>query len=70
LIQIKTLKVLICRILAYFDTFSVAVCEYHLPIADAFSFEIIKKLREKYLAIDAAEKDPIITQMRVLAKAS
>lgn len=28
------------------------ICDYHLPIADAFSFEIIKKLRDKYAAID------------------
>jgi hypothetical protein len=24
------------------------VCKFHLPIADAFSFEIIKMLKEKY----------------------
>ena len=32
------------------------VCDYHLPIDDAFSFEMINKLREKYAAIDAQKK--------------
>lgn len=32
------------------------VCDYHMPLADAFSFEILKKLKEKYYAIDAQKK--------------
>jgi hypothetical protein len=53
------------------------VCDYHLPIADAFSFEMIKKLRDKYEAIDSQKKVPVhkmpepkISGMQVLAKAS
>ena|ERR1700761_5388860 len=34
---------------------SKTVCASHLPIGDAFSFEMIRKLREKYQAIDAGE---------------
>lgn len=50
------------------------VCQYHLPIDDAFSFEMIKKLRQKYNEIDSkprkkeAPKETV--KMAVLAKAS
>jgi len=50
------------------------VCQYHLPINDAFSFEMIKKLRQKYADLDRktrkkqAPKE--MTKMMVLAKAS
>jgi hypothetical protein len=48
------------------------VCQWHLPIDDAFSFEILKKLRDKYSEIDSLPKaDPVhVTNMQVLAKAS
>lgn len=51
------------------------VCQYHLPIDDAFSFEMIKKLRDKYAEIDSRPRQkPIISevskQLMVLAKAS
>lgn len=48
------------------------VCDYHLPLADAFSFEMLKKLRDKYTLIDAVKKVPVsrLPQMHVLAKAS
>lgn len=46
------------------------VCDYHLPIADAFSFEMIKKLREKYVRIDAARTSPVHQMPQRLAKAS
>ncbi|GGH07077.1 hypothetical protein [Mucilaginibacter phyllosphaerae] len=29
---------------------------YHMPLADAFSFEILNKLKEKYLKIDIERK--------------
>lgn len=32
------------------------VCQYHLPISDAFSFEMIRKLRSKYHKIDSKPK--------------
>ncbi|NNU33454.1 hypothetical protein HK413_03460 [Mucilaginibacter sp. S1162] len=50
------------------------VCQYHLPIDDAFSFEMIKKLRQKYADIDRKvrrkEAPKEMTKMLVLAKAS
>jgi hypothetical protein len=47
------------------------VCDYHLPIADAFSFEILKKLRDKYTEIDAQQKAAApVKEMYVLAAAS
>lgn len=32
------------------------VCDFHMPLADAFSFELLSKLKEKYLEIDAQRK--------------
>ncbi len=55
---------------------SKTACDYHLPIADAFSFEMIKKLRDKYENIDSVKKllvnSPVkkTSELRVLAKAS
>ncbi|WP_428327983.1 hypothetical protein [Mucilaginibacter sp.] len=51
---------------------SKTVGDYHLPIADAFSFEILRKLREKYALMDAASKVPAnkLPHRRVLAIAS
>lgn len=50
------------------------VGKYHLPIADAFSFEIFKKLRDKYAGLDSQPKqelpEPEVAPMVVLAKAS
>jgi hypothetical protein len=50
------------------------VCQYHLPINDAFSFEMIKKLRQKYADLDRKtrrkEVPKEMTKMMVLAKAS
>ncbi len=48
------------------------VCDYHLPLEDAFSFELLKTLREKYAELDAAETVSINTEvkLRPLAKAS
>jgi hypothetical protein len=50
------------------------VCQYHLPIDDAFSFEMIKKLRLKYADIDrkASRKEAPkeMAKMVVLANAS
>jgi hypothetical protein len=50
------------------------VCKYHLPIEDAFSFEMLKKLREKYNTIDSRPKTKEVAaevqKLTVLAKAS
>lgn len=50
------------------------VTRYHLPIADAFSFEIFKKLRDKYAALDSRVKQEILkpepAPLTLLAKAS
>jgi hypothetical protein len=50
------------------------VCQYHLPIDDAFSFEMIKKLRLKYADIDSKprrkEAPKEMTKIVMLAKAS
>jgi hypothetical protein len=50
------------------------VCQYHLPIEDAFSFEMLKKLRNKYAEIDsrprAKEVAAEVPKLTVLAKAS
>jgi hypothetical protein len=50
------------------------VCQYHLPIDDAFSFEMIKKLRQKYADIDRKprrkEAPKETKKMVVLAHAS
>jgi hypothetical protein len=48
------------------------VCDYHMPLDDAFSFEMIKKLREKYAIIDSAKKATVsrLPQVPHLAKAS
>lgn len=35
---------------------SKTVGDYHMPLADAFSFEMLSKLKEKYRKIDAARK--------------
>jgi hypothetical protein len=49
-------------------------CAYHLPIADAFSFELLKKLRAKYEALDKYpikhSNQPVPAEMYVLAEAS
>jgi len=50
-------------------------CDYHMPLDDAFSFEMLKKLREKYAIIDSAKKAtvsslPQIPNVPQLAKAS
>jgi hypothetical protein len=51
-----------------------SVSKYHLPIEDAFSFEMIKKLRNKYAEIDsrprAKEVVAEVPKLTVLAKAS
>jgi len=39
-----------------------AVPKYHLPMSDAFSFEIFKKLKEKY---DDRETDAIRRELKV-----
>ena len=49
------------------------VCDYHMPLNDAFSFEIIKKLRDKYAKIDASKRLPVKrlnNTLPILAKAS
>jgi hypothetical protein len=50
------------------------VCQYHLPIDDAFSFEMIKKLRLKYADLDRKtrrkEAPKPMPKMMVLANAS
>lgn len=51
-----------------------SVSQYHLPIDDAFSFEMIKKLRNKYADRDSRPrvKEVVaeVTKLTVLAKAS
>jgi len=32
------------------------VCDFHMPLADAFSFELLNKLKEKYINVDAQRK--------------
>ena len=32
------------------------VCQYHMPLQDAFSFEMLSKLKEKYRQVDAQRK--------------
>ena len=52
------------------------VGDYHMPLSDAFSFEMLNKLKAKYTKIDAAPKTrPIVVEkqnspMYVLANAS
>lgn len=48
------------------------VCDFHLPIADAFSFEMLKKLRHKYALIDSNNKEKFtkVAELHQLAKAS
>jgi len=48
------------------------VCDYHMPLNDAFSFEMLKKLREKYALIDSAKTATVsaLPQATRLAKAS
>ncbi|MFD2144495.1 hypothetical protein [Mucilaginibacter antarcticus] len=50
------------------------VGKYHLPIEDAFSFEMLKKLRNKYKAIDnrpaIKEVATATPKLTILAKAS
>ena len=50
---------------------SKTVCDYHMPLTDAFSFEMLKKLREKYAVIDSAKTAFInqLPQVPQLAKA-
>jgi hypothetical protein len=49
-----------------------SACEHHMPIQDAFSFEMIRKLRDKYEVVDAMKKVTVskLPKMFVLAKAS
>jgi hypothetical protein len=49
-----------------------SACEYHMPLADAFSFEMIRKLRDKYAVVDALKKPKVskISKIHVLANAS
>jgi hypothetical protein len=49
-----------------------SVSQYHLPINDAFSFEILKKLRDKYEEIDSRPKTApaYVAEMHLLKKAS
>jgi len=51
---------------------SKTVCDYHMPLNDAFSFEMLKKLRDKYATIDAAKTATInqLPKLTMLAKAS
>jgi hypothetical protein len=50
------------------------ICQYHLPINDAFSFEMIKKLRQKYADVDRKAKrretPKVTSKMVLLAEAS
>jgi len=48
------------------------VCDYHMPLNDAFSFEMLKKLRDKYAAIDGTKKATVnkLPQYPQLLKAS
>ena len=48
------------------------VGDYHMPLNDAFSFEMLKKLRDKYAAIDGAKKATVnrLPHYPLLAKAS
>ncbi|MGY3212364.1 hypothetical protein [Mucilaginibacter sp. HD30] len=48
------------------------VGDYHMPLNDAFSFEMLKKLRDKYAIIDAAKKPAVnsVPHLTLLAKAS
>jgi hypothetical protein len=48
---------------------------YHMPLADAFSFELLNKLKAKYYALDAERAVPSLirekqTKMYPLAKVS
>jgi hypothetical protein len=54
---------------------AITVGKFHLPMADAFSFEIFKKLKEKYgqndtPAIQRDLKTPEISVISLMAKAS
>ncbi|MFD0766935.1 hypothetical protein ACFQZI_18905 [Mucilaginibacter lutimaris] len=55
---------------------SKTVGDYHMPLADAFSFEMLNKLKAKYTKIDSEPKTrPIVVEkqnapMYVLANAS
>jgi len=68
----KNLKVPADRLVLHSKT----VCKYHLPIADAFSFEMIRKLRAKYAELDrlvrkkTAVTNPAVQGMVLLANAS
>jgi hypothetical protein len=48
------------------------VGDYHMPLQDGFSFEILKKLRDKYEVIDSLDHVSFaqLAEMHVLAKAS
>jgi hypothetical protein len=48
------------------------VGDYHMPLNDAFSFEMLKKLRDKYAIIDSAKKTTVspLPALMHLAKAS
>lgn len=69
-INYKNLKVPLERLKLHEKT----VTQYHLPIADAFSFEIFKKLRDKYAKLDSRIKQeilkPELAPIPLLAKAS
>ena len=51
---------------------SKTACDYHMPLNDAFSFEMIKKLRDKYAVIDSVKKTTVskLPALTLLAKAS
>jgi hypothetical protein len=53
---------------------STTIGAYHLPIADAFSFELIGKLKDKYAELDGQPKEKTTKtapkEMYVLADAS
>jgi hypothetical protein len=66
----KNLKVVAQQLELYPKT----ICVYHLPLDDAFSFEHLKKLRDKYKDRDKQPEKQIAklerADMFVLAKAS
>ncbi|NCD68370.1 hypothetical protein [Mucilaginibacter agri] len=49
-----------------------SACEHHMPLQDAFSFEMIRKLRDKYAAVDKTKKSTFskISELQVFSQAS
>lgn len=47
-------------------------CGYHMPIADSFSFEMIRKLRDKYVVQDAFKMATVshMPEISIMANAS